>query len=327
MNEIINKIIYYTNNLSLFENIGNEPNCKWILKSGPNKGLNCKEEVVENGFCKKHSINLDNKSSFVIQNKLFLKKDYKEMNFEELKIIATKLNINVPNINNRKILYDNIIKKSEESEDFKIEFEENNVKGKNSENVKQENVKEEKNNVKGKNSENVKQENVKEEKTNVKGKNSENVKSDNVKNEKNASIKQENVKEEKNVKGKNSENVKPDNGKEKNSENVKSDNVKEKNSKTVNLDNVKVKNSDKEDKKDEDYLKEINLDYDYKNYSYEDLKNIAIKINVEVSNNNRKIIYDNIYKKLITLRHVNGGLIYKKVDLPEYIKFIRLYYD
>ena len=68
LNEIINKIIYYTNNLSLFENINNENNCKWILKSGPNKGLNCGVKISENGFCKTHcsKINKDE----------ILKKDY-----------------------------------------------------------------------------------------------------------------------------------------------------------------------------------------------------------------------------------------------------------
>ena len=130
LNDIINKIIYYTNNLSIFENMNNKNNCKWILKSGPNKGLNCKENISENGFCKKHALKnvkdindeilLKQDKLTNINNEILLKQDnLKNINDENLlkQDINTELcvknsndEISLKHINDEKILKQNINK-------------------------------------------------------------------------------------------------------------------------------------------------------------------------------------------------------------------------
>ena len=88
LNEIINKIIFYINNLYLFENINNENNCKWILKCGSSKGLNCKQEVIDNGFCKIHSLKINKLDPVCLK----INEEENELNFNSSNIDFSKIN-------------------------------------------------------------------------------------------------------------------------------------------------------------------------------------------------------------------------------------------
>ena len=128
LNEIINKIIYYTNNLSLFENINNENNCKWILKSGPNKGLNCGVKISENGFCKTHSSKINKEDNPKIESNYDLTKINKEeipkpeSNYDSAKLNKEEIlksEYNHVSSNSQKYIMDEYINKIDKKENMK----------------------------------------------------------------------------------------------------------------------------------------------------------------------------------------------------------------
>ena len=55
---IVDLIIKYMNNPKLLGLVEKDEGCKWLMKTGPKKGLKCSEKIHSSGFCAKHAKNL-----------------------------------------------------------------------------------------------------------------------------------------------------------------------------------------------------------------------------------------------------------------------------
>ena len=55
---IVNLVLKYMNNTELLGLVEKHEACKWLMKTGPRKGLKCSEKIHSSGFCVKHAKNL-----------------------------------------------------------------------------------------------------------------------------------------------------------------------------------------------------------------------------------------------------------------------------